>query len=64
MKETKKQILVRLYKNTNLIKKEERKKKIMLFAHWVSKIDTSKYKKKQIIEIILCKYWKIFGGKK
>tara|TARA_Y100001951_G_scaffold54761_1_gene43394 strand:- start:184 stop:333 length:150 start_codon:yes stop_codon:yes gene_type:complete len=38
-------------------------KKIMSFAIWVSQIDTSKYKKKQIPEIILRKYWKIFGRK-
>ena len=29
----------------------------MLFAQLVSEIDISKYKKKQITEIILCKYW-------
>ena len=40
------------------------KKKIMLFAQLVSEIDISKYKKKQITEIILCKYWEIFGNKK
>ena len=42
---------------------EEIMKKIMSFAIWVSKIDTSKYKKKQIPQIILHQYWKIFGRK-
>jgi len=50
-------------KGINKNMKEIKMKKIMSFAIWVSKIDTSKYKKKQIPQIILREYWKIFGKK-